>query len=120
MLIIILEIRKQSLKKMLQGIVTFLIRPPQEDLDLLNWRSWLRATLSETAKEIALNTIVKLWSCRVFAVGFMTRVDKNTWNGSSKKSLETEIANKRYMLHNMHDLDARCKKAGVPILLTHE
>jgi hypothetical protein len=43
----------------------------------------------------------------------MSRVDKNTWNGSSRRSLEAEIANKRCMLHNMHDLDMRCKKAGV-------
>ncbi|KAG0560141.1 hypothetical protein KC19_10G157000 [Ceratodon purpureus] len=45
----------------------------------------------------------------------MSRVDKNTWSGSSRRNLETEIANKRYMLHNMHDLDNRCKKAGVQL-----
>lgn len=61
-----------------------------------------------------MNTMLKLLDCcGMVAVGFMSRVDKNTWNGSSRKTLETEIANKRHMLHNMHDLDARCKKAGV-------
>lgn len=49
----------------------------------------------------------------IIAVGFKSRVDKNTWNGSSRRSLEAEIANKRYMLHNIPDLDNWCKKAGV-------
>lgn len=59
--------------------------------------------------------MLKLRSCRVIAVGFMSRVDKNTWNGANRRSLETEIANKRYMLHNIRDLDVWCKKAGVLI-----
>lgn len=54
----------------------------------------------------------------VCAVGFKSRISENSWNGASRRSLESEIANKRFMLHNIQDLDVWCKKAGVSTLLS--
>ena len=47
------------------------------------------------------------------AVGYKCRVDENSWTGANKRILENELANKRYMLQNIQDLDNWCEKAGV-------
>lgn len=47
------------------------------------------------------------------AVGYKCRVDENSWTGANKRILESELANKRYMLQNIQDLDNWCEKAGV-------
>lgn len=40
-------------------------------------------------------------------------MDENSWTGANKKILESELANKRYMLENIQHLDEWCEKAGV-------
>lgn len=47
------------------------------------------------------------------AVGYKCRVDENSWTGANKRILENELANKRFMLQNIQDLDNWCEKAGV-------
>lgn len=51
------------------------------------------------------------------SMGFKSRIDSNTWNGASRKTLETEIENKRCMLQNINNLDNKCKKAGVQLTI---
>lgn len=53
----------------------------------------------------------------MIVVGFKSCVDKNIWNGLSRRSLEVEIVNKCYMFYNIYDFDIWCKKVGVLINL---
>jgi len=91
-----------------QGVVLVILDVNKEiSTHALNW------ALGHVARKGDALRLVGILTHVLNPMGYKCRVDENSWTGANKRILENELANKRYMLQNIQDLDNWCEKAGV-------
>ncbi|KAG0611650.1 hypothetical protein M758_7G155300 [Ceratodon purpureus] len=95
-----------------QGVVLVVL-----DLTMAIDNAPLQWALESVVRKGDILRVIGLLTHVLNPLGYKCRLDQNSWTGANRKILEAELANKRYMLHNIKDLHAWCEAAEVKLAI---